>query len=31
MRELRPSLVCAGHGPPTGELAGLERLLAGFD
>ena len=28
--ELRPSLVCAGHGPPLRDLAGLERLVAGF-
>jgi hydroxyacylglutathione hydrolase len=29
--ELRPSLICAGHGPPSSDLAGLERLVASFD
>ncbi len=27
---LEPSLICAGHGPPSRDLAGLERLAASF-
>lgn len=28
--ELRPTLICPGHGPPVRELGGLERLVASF-
>ncbi len=30
LAELEPSLICAGHGPPSRDRAGLERLAAGF-
>jgi glyoxylase-like metal-dependent hydrolase (beta-lactamase superfamily II) len=30
LAELEPSLICAGHGPPSRDLAGLKRLAAGF-
>ena len=28
--ELRPSVVCLGHGPPLRDMAGLERFVAGL-
>ena len=28
--ELRPSVVCFGHGPPLRDMAGLERFVAGL-
>lgn len=31
LAELRPSVVCPGHGPPLRDLAKLDRLIAGFD
>ena len=31
LAELEPSLICAGHGPPSRDRAGLERLAASFD
>lgn len=30
LAELEPSLICAGHGPPSRDIAGLERLAASF-
>lgn len=30
LAELEPSLICAGHGPPSRDLAGLKRLAASF-
>lgn len=30
LAELEPSLICAGHGPPSRDLAGLKQLAASF-
>lgn len=30
LAELEPSLICAGHGPPSRDRAGLEKLAAGY-
>jgi len=30
LAELEPSLICAGHGPPSRDLAGLQKLAASF-
>jgi glyoxylase-like metal-dependent hydrolase (beta-lactamase superfamily II) len=30
LAELEPSLICAGHGPPSRDLAGLKKLAASF-
>lgn len=30
LAELEPTLICAGHGPPTRDLAGLRKLAASF-
>ncbi|MBA2523001.1 MAG: MBL fold metallo-hydrolase [Solirubrobacterales bacterium] len=31
LAELEPSLICAGHGPPSRDRKGLEQLAASFD
>jgi hypothetical protein len=30
LAELEPSLICAGHGPPSRDLDGLKKLAASF-
>ncbi len=30
LAELEPALICAGHGPPSRDLAGLQKLAASF-
>lgn len=30
LAELEPTLICAGHGPPSRDLAGLKKLAASF-
>ncbi len=30
LAELEPSVICAGHGPPSRDLAGLKRLAASY-
>jgi len=30
LAELEPSLICAGHGPPSRDLSGLKKLAASF-
>ena len=30
LADLEPSLICAGHGPPSRDLAGLKKLAASF-